>query len=75
MLIVPGVAFAMIMSGAAPVDYTVLAERLVACLFVAMALSSANYTINEWLDAPFDAMHPTKRSRPAVLRPGFETLG
>ena len=43
-----------------------LAERLVACLFVAMALSSANYTINEWLDAPFDAMHPTKRSRPAV---------
>ena len=31
-----------------------------------MALSSANYTINEWLDAPFDAMHPTKRARPAV---------
>jgi hypothetical protein len=35
-------------------------------MLVAMALSSANYTINEWLDAPFDAMHPTKRSRPAV---------
>jgi 4-hydroxybenzoate polyprenyltransferase len=65
-LIVPGTAFAMIMSGAGPIDYAALAERLVACLFVAMALSSANYTINEWLDAPFDAMHPTKRVRPAV---------
>jgi 4-hydroxybenzoate polyprenyltransferase len=65
-LIVPGVVFAVIMSGAAPVDYTALAERLLICLLVAMALSSANYTINEWLDAPFDAMHPTKRSRPAV---------
>src|SRR3982750_3410772 len=73
-LIVPGVAFAMIMSAAGPVDYTALAERLIVCLFVAMALSSANYTINEWLDAPFDAMHPTKRARPAVqtaMSPGL----
>lgn len=41
-LIVPGVAFAMIMSTAGPIDYTTLAERLIVCLFVAMALSSAN---------------------------------
>ncbi len=65
-LIIPGVAFAMIMSAAGPLDVAALAERLLTCLFVAMALSSANYTINEWLDAPFDAMHPTKRARPAV---------
>src|SRR4051794_16170734 len=65
-LIVPGVAFAMIMSLAGPVDVALLAQRLLTCLLVAMALSSANYTINEWLDAPFDAMHPTKRARPAV---------
>jgi 4-hydroxybenzoate polyprenyltransferase len=65
-LIIPGVAFAMIMSAAGPLDVSALAGRLLACLFVAMALSSANYTINEWLDAPFDAMHPTKRARPAV---------
>lgn len=65
-LIIPGVVFAMIMSGAGPADYTALAERLLICLVVAMALSSANYTINEWLDAPFDATHPTKRARPAV---------
>lgn len=65
-LIVPGVAFAMIMTGTGLADYATLGERLLACLLVAMALSSANYTINEWLDAPFDAMHPTKRARPAV---------
>src|SRR5258708_39179866 len=65
-LMVPGVAFALIMSAAGPVDVAALAERLLLCLLVAMALSSANYTINEWLDAPFDAMHPTKRARPAV---------
>src|SRR5450631_2610748 len=39
-LIIPGVAFAMIMSGAGAVDYTALAERLLACVLVAMALSS-----------------------------------
>jgi 4-hydroxybenzoate polyprenyltransferase len=65
-LIVPGAAFAAIMAPASAIDYAGLGSRLIACLIVAMALSSANYTINEWLDAPFDAMHPTKRTRPAV---------
>lgn len=65
-LIIPGIAFAIIMSQTGSIDVATLAQRLLACLLVAMALSSANYTINEWLDAPFDAMHPTKRARPAV---------
>ena len=30
-------------------------------------IASANYTINEWLDRGQDAMHPDKKSRPAVL--------
>ena len=29
-------------------------------------VSSANYVLNEWLDAPFDKLHPVKRSRPSV---------
>jgi 4-hydroxybenzoate polyprenyltransferase len=29
-------------------------------------IASANYTINEWLDADFDKFHPVKSSRPAV---------
>jgi 4-hydroxybenzoate polyprenyltransferase len=65
-LIVPGAVFAAIMAPAGSIDYASLGSRLIVCLIVAMALSSANYTINEWLDAPFDAMHPTKRARPAV---------
>jgi 4-hydroxybenzoate polyprenyltransferase len=73
-LIVPGAAFAAIMAPAGSVDYAALTGRLIVCLVVAMALSSANYTINEWLDAPFDAMHPSKRLRPAVhkrMSPGI----
>jgi decaprenyl-phosphate phosphoribosyltransferase len=29
-------------------------------------VSSANYVINEWLDAKYDKFHPEKRSRPSV---------
>ncbi len=33
-------------------------------LFLSCLLSSVNYAINEFLDASFDALHPTKRYRP-----------
>src|SRR4051812_18951078 len=29
-------------------------------------ISSANYTVNEWLDRHFDRFHPKKRLRPSV---------
>ncbi len=29
-------------------------------------IASANYTINEWLDAEFDRHHPVKKNRPSV---------
>lgn len=29
--------------------------------------ASANYVLNEWLDARFDAYHPIKKNRPSVL--------
>jgi 4-hydroxybenzoate polyprenyltransferase len=41
--------------------FNVIVGFAAACL-----VSSANYVINEWLDAPFDAKHPKKQSRPAV---------
>jgi 4-hydroxybenzoate polyprenyltransferase len=30
-------------------------------------VASANYVINEWLDAPFDKYHPVKKNRPSVV--------
>jgi decaprenyl-phosphate phosphoribosyltransferase len=36
--------------------------------FIALGLSSsANYTLNEWLDRSHDRFHPTKRLRPSVV--------
>lgn len=35
--------------------------------FAAGCAASANYTINEYLDADFDRHHPVKKERPSVL--------
>jgi len=34
--------------------------------FATCLIASANYVINEWLDAEFDKFHPTKKYRPVV---------
>jgi 4-hydroxybenzoate polyprenyltransferase len=31
-------------------------------------IASANYVINEWLDAEFDKFHPVKKNRPSVVK-------
>lgn len=41
--------------------YHILAGFLATCL-----IASANYVINEWLDAEFDQYHPVKKYRPVV---------
>lgn len=40
--------------------------HLVLAVVSACLLASANYTINEWLDADFDRHHPVKKDRPSV---------
>lgn len=35
-------------------------------LFTVCIIASANYTINEWLDAEFDRCHPVKKNRPSA---------
>jgi 4-hydroxybenzoate polyprenyltransferase len=65
-MIAPGIVFAWLLSpgGHQASETTWFSIALgfgAACL-----VSSANYVINEWLDAPFDAKHPKKQSRPAV---------
>ena len=47
-----------------PQDKLELVSRITLSLVPACLIASANYIINEILDAPFDRMHPTKRLRP-----------
>lgn len=60
----PGFALAILFyqQGMSGVDYLKISLAIVsACL-----LASANYTINEWLDAATDRHHPVKQDRPSV---------
>lgn len=47
-----------------PKNYGELALKIVLSFIPACLVASANYIINEILDAPFDRMHPTKKLRP-----------
>ena len=61
--VLPGVALGILISGeltGIDVINTIL------CLISVCLVASANYTINEWLDAEFDRHHPIKKSRPSV---------
>jgi 4-hydroxybenzoate polyprenyltransferase len=60
---IPGAALAYVLvhaTGEASVVHLILG--VASCCLMA----SANYTINEYLDAPFDRHHPLKRSRPGA---------
>lgn len=62
--IFPGMVFAFFL-----VDGISIKSKLVNIILAFVATSfiaSANYVINEWLDAKFDKFHPTKKSRPVV---------
>ena len=39
-------------------------EKILVALLATGLIASSNYTINELLDAPFDALHPVKKNRP-----------
>ena len=59
----PGAALALVLTDDA------VAPELVYLLFGVVStclIASANYTINEWLDAEFDRHHPVKRFRPSA---------
>jgi len=62
---VPGVALAVLLIRPA-LTPALLADILIAFVSTCL-LASANYTINEWLDAQTDRHHPDKQQRPSVL--------
>ena len=61
----PGVALALVLR-AEPLSLALVGDLVVA-LVATCQIASANYTINEWLDADFDRHHPLKRQRPSAL--------
>jgi 4-hydroxybenzoate polyprenyltransferase len=62
--IVPGIVFACLLTSQ-PLTWGIIG-RFVIGLTATCLIASANYVINEWLDAEFDRHHPTKSLRPAV---------
>ena len=62
--VLPGTALAVVLANI-PLSQTVI--PLILALCSVCLLASANYVLNEWLDAPFDRFHPTKRNRPSAL--------
>jgi decaprenyl-phosphate phosphoribosyltransferase len=75
LFVLPGMSVALVMLKAPlpPLIRPLLLGLASVCL-----VSSANYMINEWLDAPFDKFHPAKRLRPSVggvVKPQFVYLG
>ncbi|MBR6451798.1 MAG: UbiA prenyltransferase family protein [Lachnospiraceae bacterium] len=62
--ILPGIAIAILLT-----DYSFTLQtvwKFLAGFFATCFIASANYVINEWLDAEFDKYHPTKKNRPVV---------
>jgi len=61
--IVPGIVFAYLLRGA---DLKAVVLDLPLGFLAAIAIASANYVINEYIDRDFDRHHPTKSKRRAV---------
>lgn len=59
----PGTALALIFTNVPLIE--IVLPTLIGILSVCF-IASANYVINEWLDAEFDQHHPVKKNRPSV---------
>ncbi len=64
LFMLPGVALALVLTDASLVQcfFPMLIGIVSTCL-----IASANYVINEWLDAEFDRHHPVKKHRPSAV--------
>lgn len=60
----PGVVIALALTHQEP--SLKMAEQILLGIIATCLIASANYTINEWLDAKTDLHHPQKKHRPSV---------
>ena len=64
LFIAPGIGIAILLLD--DFDLSTFWWKLIVGFFATCFIASANYVINEWLDAEFDKYHPTKKNRPVV---------
>lgn len=64
LFILPGLVVAVLITDVAWSDLNML--KFLFGFLGTCFIASANYVINEWLDAPYDKYHPTKKNRPVV---------
>ncbi len=62
--IAPGIVVAVLLTGTHYSEISLI--KLLIGFISTCFIASANYVINEWLDAPYDRYHPTKKNRPVV---------
>lgn len=62
---VPGIVLAIILVDR-PISFVDCFVKILIGFFATCFVASANYVINEWLDAEFDKFHPVKKNRPVV---------
>lgn len=63
---VPGMLFALVYF---QIQFdTELVIKIIAGVVATCLIASANYVINEWIDAKFDRFHPIKKNRPSVTK-------
>lgn len=65
LFVFPGSLFALLLTQMADVGVGLIV-RIILGFFSTCFIASANYVINEWLDAEFDKFHPTKKNRSVV---------
>ena len=60
----PGMALALALSD---ISLAEAVQPILIAIFSSCLVASANYVINEWLDAEFDRHHPLKKERPSAV--------
>jgi len=76
LFVLPGFFLAYVLVGTVETAITVAITAFLG-LLATSAAASANYCINEWLDADYDKYHPIKKDRPFItgtLKPGIVLL-
>jgi 4-hydroxybenzoate polyprenyltransferase len=66
LFVIPGAVFAYFLISPENGEFPVIAFRAALGFISTCVTASANYIINEWLDAGHDAFHPQKKQRPLV---------